>query len=164
MLAVALLFVGITLISNGVMFLQKADVKSIAVMNIITAVVLIVGNFIMLAQAESMTDYCNAGGGFLFGFTYALIAAGLLFNIDPKVSGWYSLMVAIFAIVMGVNCVLLASFNYAFLWFAWAVLWGATFFENILNIKLGRAMCILCIVEGVVAAFVPSILMFLEMF
>lgn len=32
----------------------------------------------------------NVCGGFLFGFTYAIIAAGLLFHIDKRVSGLYS--------------------------------------------------------------------------
>lgn len=163
MLAVALLFVGITLVSNGALILQKAEPKSIAVMNIITAVVLIVGNFIQLQSATTMTDYCNVGGGLLFGFTYAIIACSLLFGIDGKVNGWFSLMVALFAIVMGVSCILSQSYLYVYLWFMWAILWGSTFVENILAKPLGKFVPVLCIVEGVLAAFVPAILMFLGM-
>lgn len=164
MLAVALLFVGITLISNGYLFLKAVDVKSIAIMNIITAIVLIGGNFIVLSQATTMMEYSNAGGGFLFGFTYAIIAAGLLFNVDKKVSGIYSLMVAIFAIIMGVSAVTAGSFNYAYLWFAWAILWGATVYENILEKSLEKKMSYLCIAEGIFAAFIPAMLMFFDMF
>lgn len=164
MLALALLFVGITLISNGYLFLKEADFKSIAVMNIITAVVLIVGNFISLTQATTMLDYSNVGGGLLFGFTYAIIAVGLLFNIDKKVSGIYSGMVAVFAIIMGVSAVTAASYNYAYLWFFWAILWGATFVENILEKPLGKKMSYLCIIEGIFAAFIPSLMMFFEVF
>lgn len=161
MLGVSLLFVGITLISNGCLFLQKCDAKSISVMNIITAVVLIGGNFIALANAQTMADYCNAGAGFLFGFTYAIIAANLLLGIDPKASGWYSLMVAIFAVIMGAVAAMDAQWFMVYLWFAWAVLWAATFWENILGKSLGACMCYLCIIEGVFAAFIPAIYMFL---
>lgn len=164
MLAVALLFVGITLISNGFLFLQKSDVKSIAVMNIITAIVLIGGNFIGLAQAETMMDYSNAGGGFLFGFTYVFIAANLLFGLDPKASGWYSGMVAVFACIMGVVSLQSGTWNYAYLWFAWTILWGATFVENILGKSLKKGMSYLCIAEGIFAAFIPAVLMFLDKF
>lgn len=164
MLALALLFVGITLITNGYLFLKEVDLKSIALMNIITAIVLIVGNFISLTQATTMLEYSNVGGGLLFGFTYAIIAAGLLFGIDPKVSGVYSGMVAIFAIIMGAVAVSGASYNYAFLWFAWAILWGATFAENILGISLGKKMSYLCILEGIFAAFIPAMMMFFEIF
>ncbi len=164
MLALALLFVGITLISNGYLFLKEVDVKSIAVMNIITAIVLIGGNFIILSHATTMMDYSNVGGGFLFGFTYAIIAVGLLFDIDKKVSGIYSGMVALFAIVMGISCVSTTAYNYAYLWFFWAILWGATFVENILEKPLGKKMSYLCIIEGIFAAFVPAMMMFFEVF
>lgn len=164
MLALALLFVGITLISNGYLFLKAVDVKSIAVMNVITAIVLIVGNFISLTQSTTMLDYSNVGGGLLFGFTYAIIAVGLLFNIDKKVSGVYSGMVAIFAIIMGTSAIASASYNYAYLWFLWAILWTATFVENILEKPLGKKMSYLCIFEGIFAAFIPAIMMFFEIF
>lgn len=163
MLAVSLLFVGITLICNGALILQKGDTKSMAVMNIITAVVLVVGNFMQLSVAESMMDYCNVGAGFLFGFTYAIIACNLLFGFDGKMNGWFSLMVAIFAIVLGSANIMWASYNYAYLWFAWAILWGCTFVENILNKPLGKLVPILCIIEGAFAAFAPAMLMFFGM-
>lgn len=162
MLGVALLFVGITLISNGALILQKVEAKSIAVMNIVTAIVLIGGNFIQLAHAKTMADYCNVGGGFLFGFTYAIIASNLIFNLDPKVNGWFSGMVALFAIIMGIQCINISALNYAYLWFAWAVLWGSTFVETILKKPLGNFTPYLCIFEGIFAAFIPAIMMFAE--
>ncbi len=163
MLAVALLFVGITLVSNGALILQKAEVKSIAVMNIITGIVLVGGNFIQLNKAQTMMDYNNVGGGFLFGFTYVIIASSLLFNLDAKVSGWFSGMVAVFAVIMGVSCLNSGIYNYTYLWFAWAVLWGSTFVEAILKKPLGKFTPCLCIAEGIFAAFIPSMLMFFEM-
>ncbi|MFI3114851.1 MAG: AmiS/UreI family transporter [Clostridia bacterium] len=162
MLAIALLFVGITLITNGVLFLQKCDVKSIAFLNIITAIVLILGNFIGLARAETMMDYTNAGSGFLFGFTYAFIAGNLLLNLDGRVYGWYSLMVAIYAVIMGFSALSAGLMNFVFLWFTWSVLWGAGFVENVLKKPLGKFMSYLCIGEGIFAAFIPSILLFFE--
>ncbi len=163
MLGVALTFVGITLISNGYMFLKQCDLKSISIMNIITGIVLVGGNFIGLFHAKTMLDYSNVAGGFLFGFTYVIIAVGLLFDIDKKVSGIYSMMVAIFAIIMGGSSVYSGLYQYAYLWFAWAILWGATYVENILEKPLGKKMSYLCILEGIFAAFIPAILMFFEM-
>ncbi len=162
MLAVALLFVGITLISNGSLILQKVDAKSMALMNVITAIVLIGGNFIGLSQAQTMMDYCNVGGGFLFGFTYAIIACNLLLGLDPKANGWYSIMVAVFAIIMGVSCLDSGAYNYAYLWFAWAILWGSTFVEAVLKKPLGKFTAYLCIAEGIFAAFIPAMMMFFE--
>ncbi len=160
MLGVSLLFVGITLMLNGCLTLQKVDPKSIAVMNVITAIVLIVGNFIGYTQAETMMDYCDVGGGFLFGFTYVLNACNMLFNIDTKVSGWYSLMVAIFSLVMTVFTFDSGLYGDAYLWFAWAILWGSTFVQEVLKRPLGKFIPYLCIFEGIFTAFIPSIMMF----
>lgn len=163
MLAVSLLFVGITLISNGAMIFQKVEAKSIALMNVITALVLVVGNFQQLDKSVTMMDYCNTGAGFLFGFTYVIIACNLLFGLDPRANGWFSGMVALFSIIMGVYSVSFNILNYAYLWFAWSVLWGSTFVEAILKKPLGKFVPCLCIFEGIFAAFIPAMMMFFEM-
>ncbi|MFI3230204.1 MAG: AmiS/UreI family transporter [bacterium] len=162
MLAVSLLFVGITLISNGALILQKSDVKSIAMMNVITAIVLVGGNFIQLDKAVTMMDYCNVGAGFLFGFTYVIITCNLLFNLDPRANGWFSGMVALFSIIMGISSMDMGTYNYAYLWFTWSVLWGSTFVEAILKKPLGNFTPMLCIAEGIFCAFIPAMMMFFE--
>ncbi len=164
MLSVALIFVGITLITNGIFLLRKEDVKTFLPLNIITAAVLIVGNFIELSKATTVLQYTNVTSGFLFGFTYALIAATLYFKLSEKVNGWYSFMVAVYAIAMGIFSLYGGLLNYGILWFAWSILWASTFFENILKINLGKFTPILCIVEGIFAAFIPALLMMFGMF
>ncbi|MCL2351912.1 MAG: hypothetical protein FWC55_05200, partial [Firmicutes bacterium] len=59
LLGIALLFVGIALVSNGVCVLGKVDGKSMAAMNLITAFVIIAGNLIALARAGALTDFQN---------------------------------------------------------------------------------------------------------
>lgn len=161
MLAVALIFVGITLVTNGVLMLGKIDAKTMSFMNIITSIVLVGGNFVELAKATTMTDYSSVVGGFLFGFTYAFIAANLLLGLDTRAYGWYSGMVAVFAIIMAITTIPSGLYNYVYLWVAWALLWGAGFIENALKKPLGKFTPILCIAEGVFATFIPAILMIL---
>ncbi len=163
MIALSLLFVGITLVSNGALTLMNVDRKSIALMNIITAIVLVGGNFVALTNAQTMLDFSNVGGGFLFGFTYAIIAANLLFGLDGKAAGMFSIMVSIFAIIMGIDALQAGDVPFAILWFAWAFLWSTTFIENVLKKPLGKFLPVLCILEGIFAAFIPSMLMFFEM-
>ncbi len=163
MLAVALTFVGITLVMNGVLIFGKADPKTLSMMNIITAIVIVVGNFIGLARAESVMDYQNAAGGFLFGFTYAILASNMLFGLDGRAYGWYSGMVAVFAIVMGTVTIPTGLYQYVFLWYAWAILWGSGFVESACGKPLGKFTPVLLILEGIFAAFVPAILMHLGM-
>ncbi len=164
MLAIALIFVGITLVGNGICMLQKVDAKSMIVLNVICAFVLITGNLIELSKATDMIAYTNVASGLLFGITYALIAVSIAFQIDETISGWYSIMVAIYALIMGVQSIQQGSFQFAYLWFAWSILWGSTFVENVLKKKVRGFTPILCIVEGIAAAFVPAILMMLGVF
>lgn len=161
MLAVALIFVGITLLTNGILILEKVDAKTMSFMNIITSIVLIVGNFVELTKAITMTDYSNVVGGFLFGFTYLFIAANLLLGLDTRAYGWYSGMVAVFSIIMAITTIPSGLYNYVYLWLAWAVLWGVGFIENALKKPLGKFTPILCIAEGIFAAFIPAVLMIL---
>jgi len=166
MLTISLIFVGIALVSNGMCRLCKVDAKSTSVINIITGVVIVVANFVMLGSATQMQDYINIASGFLFGFTYLFIAANLLFKLDLRPFGWFSLFVAIYAIVMAIVtfCGGGQSFwFYGTLWILWAVLWLEGFLEIVCKMKfLTKAFPFISIVEGVIAAFVPAIFIMLS--
>ena len=163
MLGISLIFVGIALVSNGVCRLCKVDAKSTAIINIITGLVIVVGNFILIGGAETMADYTNIVSGFLFGFTYLFIAANLLFKLDLRPFAWFSLFVAIYAIVMGTLAFVDGTWFYGALWVAWAILWLEGFVEIVFNVKtLTKIFPYLSIVEGVLAAFIPAILILLS--
>jgi len=159
LLGIALLFVGIALVSNGVCVLGKVDGKSMAAMNLITAFVIIAGNLIALARAGALTDFQNVASGFLFGFTYLFIAANNLFRLDLRPFGWFSLFVAVYAVTMCIFAATAGNVKFALLWGAWAVLWLEGFLELGLRLKMGKVFPYLSIAEGVFAAFIPSVLM-----
>ena len=165
MLGVALLFVAIVLIMNGVNRFLNVDAKSTAVMNLITGTIIVIGNFIMLAWAGASNDYQgfqNVASGFLFGFTYLFIAGNYLLKLDLRPFGWFSLCVAVYAGIMSVSTFATsgADVRYGILWAAWAVLWLEGFLELSLHIKkLGKVFPYLSILEGIFAAGLPSVLM-----
>ena len=78
----------------------------------------VIGAFIGLARGETMADFQLCCGFFLFGFTYLILAATLNFNLDIRVYGWYAGLVAIFALVFGINCIVLGDIGTAYLWLA----------------------------------------------
>jgi uncharacterized membrane-anchored protein len=63
-LGLCLLFVGIALIVNGVAAISKRDAKTTAFINLVTGLILVIGNFIgrVKADVSSLTGYSNAGG------------------------------------------------------------------------------------------------------
>lgn len=107
-------------------------------------------------------DYQNVAGGMLFGFTYVYLAGNLLLGLDGRAYGWYSGMVAVFAVVMGTVLIPTGLYQYVYLWYAWAILWATGFIENVLKKSLGKFTPILLILEGIFAAFIPAILMHLN--
>ena len=100
MLGVVLLYVGIVLINNGIARLTDVDAKSTSVMNLFTGGLSIIANIITIVHGDFMLigdigDFYSAATGLLFGFTYLYVAVNSIFNLDPRLYGWYSLFVAI---------------------------------------------------------------------
>ncbi|MCR4656004.1 MAG: AmiS/UreI family transporter [Lachnospiraceae bacterium] len=163
MLGVCLLFVGIVLINNGICSLCRIDPKAAAVMNLFTGGLSLFINFVNLVQG----NYYAAGTGLLFCFTYLFVAFNNLFGLDPRPLAWFSLFVAINAVIFGFmegisgNEALGMSpdLRWAAIWWLWAVLWASSFFTDILKKDFGKAVPYLQIFEGVVTAWIPGVLM-----
>jgi len=157
-LGLSLLFVGITLVSNGLNRFFKTDAKSTAVMNLFTGFLLVIGNIIMLAKADDIMAFQNTASGFLFGFTYLFIAANYLFKLDLRPFGLYCFFVTIYAVIMAISSYS-TDIRFVLLWGAWAVLWLEGFLELVLKIKLEKAFPYISIAVGLFAAFIPAIFM-----
>ena len=163
MLGVCLLFVGIVLINNGICNLCNVDGKAAAVMNIFTGGLSVFINFVNLVQG----NYYAAGTGLLFGFTYLFVAANNIFKLNGKPFAWFSTFVAVNAVVFGTLEGFVGSqalgiepdIRKAGIWYLWAILWGTSFVEDILGKKPGRFTPCLQVVEGIITAWIPGVLM-----
>ncbi len=162
MLGVALLFVGIVLISNGVCNLTKVDPKSAAIMNFFTGGLSVYLNFLSIAQG----NYYAGGTGLLFGFTYLYIALNSVFKLDSRPFAWFGLFVAINAVVFGTmegftgnNYLnITPDIRWAGIWYLWAILWATGFVEDVLQIKLGKFTPYLQVFEGIITAWIPGVM------
>ncbi len=166
MLGVCLLFVGIVLINNGVCTLMNVDKKSAAVMNIFTGTLSLFINFVNLVQG----NYYAAGTGLLFCFTYLFVAISNFLDLSPLPFAWFSSFVAVNAIIFGVvegvtgsaQLGITADWRWAAIWWLWAVLWGSSFFTDILGKKkLAKAVPWLQVIEGVITAWIPGVMLML---
>jgi len=165
LLGISLLFVGITLVSNGLYRFLNVDAKSTAAMNLFTGSIITIGNIIMLAKAVEIMEFQNVASGFLFGVTYLFIAANYLFKLDLRPFGLFSLFVAIYATTMAVinynSAVVTGSgdFRFMLLWGAWAILWLEGFLELVLKWPLAKIFPFLSIAIGIFSAFIPAMYM-----
>lgn len=167
MLGVCLLFVGIVLINNGICTLYKVDGRSAAIMNIFTGGLSLFINFANLIQG----NFYAAGTGLLFCFTYLFVAINKWLDLSPIPFAWFSTFVAINAVIFGtmegfLGCEALGispDIRLAAIWYLWAILWGTAFVEDILGKKLGKFVPVLQIFEGIVTAWIPGVLLLLNL-
>ena len=153
MLGVCLLFVGIVLINNGMCALYKVDGKSTAVMNILTGGLSLFINFVNLVMG-----------------TYLFVASSKILKLSPIPFAWFSTFVAVNAVVFGTiegitgssALGITADIRWAAIWYLWAILWGTAFVEDIMGKKLGKFVPCLQVFEGVVTAWIPGVMMLLQ--
>jgi putative amide transporter protein len=150
-------------------FIQNREV---AVLNIFTAFVGIVGAIIYIVVGATATvpgptnpvAALNIRGGafiLLFAFTYLWVASNQYLNAGGRAFGWYCLFVAITAVPAGIFIFSGTGrgglpLNTAWIWlgvdwFAWAVLWALFFAVLALDRALSRVAVPLAYITGALA-------------
>jgi acid-activated urea channel len=155
---VVLLFVGFTLVHNGIARLTNIDERSSAVMNAFMGVLLALVNIFALYKGEAMA----AGQGFLFAFTYLYLAANKIWGLDYRPFGWFCLFVVINAIPFISMCFLDGDVRLALMWTMWAIFWFSGFWEIVLGKSLGKAGAYLAILTGIASAWIPGFFMIID--
>lgn len=159
MLAVGLLFVGITLISNGYCGLVGVDHRSVALLNLLTGSLSFIINTTYLLRG----DYYSAGTGYLFAFTYLIVGFVYLFNLDMRIYGIFALFVAINTIPSAwVAYRVEGDWRFAIIWLIWGILWFSGFVEYVLAIKIGKPVFYFAILAGIFTCWIPGYLMLIN--
>jgi hypothetical protein len=141
------------------LFIQNREV---AILNIFTgfiglaiAVTFIVDGGLARIPAEGLPSIRNGAAILLFAFTYLWVAYNQYANAGGRALGWYSLFVAITAIVFGVYTVQAtpgsntADLWLAGNWFAWAILWAMFFALLTLDLPIARITGYVALIEGI---------------
>jgi hypothetical protein len=141
------------------LFIQNREV---AILNIFTgfigvaiAVTFIVDGGLAKDPAVGLASIRNGGAILLFAFTYLWVAYNQYANAGGRALGWYSLFVAITAIVFGVYTVQAtpgsntADLWLAGNWFAWAILWAMFFALLTLDLPIARITGYVALIEGI---------------
>lgn len=133
---VGLLYVGGVLFLNGMMLLGRVDAKSAAPLNIFVGGLQVLTPTYLIFTADGNADaILLASGLYLFGFTYLYVAFNLLADLDGTGLGYFSLFVAVCALVYsGLSFGRLEDNAFGVIWLYWAFLWLLFF----LVLGLGR--------------------------
>lgn len=133
-----LLLSGAALFLNSLMLLGRANAKSVAVFNLfIGAMQVIVPFYLIMVSDQSNWTIYSLASIFLFGFTYLYVGLTLLKDLDGSGLGWYSLWVAVIALIYAlVAYVHFDDIVSTLTWLMWAYLWFLFFLSMGLNKKI----------------------------
>ncbi len=154
---------GAVLFLNSLSLLGKANAKSVAFLNIIVgALQIIFPIYLIVISEQTNWDFYNNAAIFLFGLTFLYVGATTLMNLDGNGLGWFSLWVAIIAVVYTVTSLIhfqdiVTGLN----WAMWAFLWLLFFIINTTNKKINSYVGVVAMIQSWVTLTIPAILFFL---
>ncbi|OOE14777.1 AmiS/UreI family transporter [Fictibacillus arsenicus] len=163
--AIGLLFSGAALFLNSLMLLGKAEDKSVAFFNILVGLLQVITPiYLIITSDQSNWSMFNNGAVFLFGFTYLYLGATILKGYDWSGLGWYSLWVAMMALVYAVVFYIKENdvLN-ALIWVMWAFLWFLFYLSSALKKPYEAYIGRVAFVQSWVTLTLPSLFMLLDM-
>jgi hypothetical protein len=171
MAAVGLLYVGAVLFVNGLALAGLVRAPAMIPINLFVGILQVITPLYLIFSADGdQAVIVGASGLFLFGFTYLYVAMNNAFDIDGTGLGWFSLFVAIAAVVYSWwNFSGYASLStdeaalgdlLGVLWASWAVLWFLFFLVlGIGKTQLTRFTGAWCAAQGIYTGLVPALVL-----
>lgn len=154
---------GAVLFLNSLTLLGKANAKSVAFLNIIVgALQIIFPIYLIVISNQTNWDFYNNASIFLFGLTFLYVGATTLMGLEGNGLGWFSLWVAIIAIIYTITSFIhfhdiITGLN----WAMWAFLWVLFFIINTTNKKIHFYVGIVAMIQSWVTLTIPAMLFFL---
>ncbi|MEU6997272.1 AmiS/UreI family transporter [Nonomuraea sp. NPDC046570] len=160
--SVGLLYVGAVLFMNALLLLGKVEGKAAAPINLFVGTLQVVTpTFLIMTADGDLRTIMGASGLYLFGFTYLYVGIGLLAGLDTTGVGWFSLFVAIAALVYAAySAFTLQDYPFAVIWALWSFLW--LLFFLVLGLKraeLTRYTGWVTLIEAWLTAVIPAFLL-----
>lgn len=169
--AVGLLYVGAVLFVNGLALGGLVRGTSMIPMNLFVGLLQVITPLYLIFSANGdQAVIVGASGLFLFGFTYLYVAMNNAFDLDGTGLGWFSLFVAVSAVVYSwwnfSSYSALTSDDpavgdlFGVLWASWAVLWFLFF----LVLGLGKTQLTTftgawCAAQGIYTGLIPALIL-----
>ena len=160
---VGLFLSGAVLFLNSLMLLGKAEAKSIGIFNVFVGTVqMIIPFYLLFTSSQTNWDLYNNAAIFLFGLTYLYVGFTSLKGLEGNGLGWFSLWVAIVAVVYTITSIIhFHDIVNALTWGMWSFLWFLFFLSNTLKKKIDHYVGMVAFVQSWVTLTIPALLYFL---
>ncbi len=122
---IALLMTGAVLLMNGLVLLQIAEPRTVAIVNIWGGILQTFTPFVLLTQTHTPVEALGVGPPFLFGLTFLWVGVATLMDLPTVAIGWYCLWVVPVTVVLAIaNVTIFADPRFAIVWLNYGMLWG----------------------------------------
>ena len=162
MLGVSLVFVGITLVLNGLIGLNNWNKKDLVLINFLTGGIILLFNLYSLITSQVPSNDIHYLGGLLFGFTNIFIAIFAKNNESEKFFGYYCLLSTISALILGIYLLVVGSTLAGIFWLVWMLIWLFGFIGYSLNQKFQVATNLMFIIQGATTTFLFGFLILMN--
>lgn len=170
MSGLTLMFAGITLISNGMNYLDKIKDDSNALINIFTGLLYFLVNGLAITYGvfanEVPTYYYGIISGLLFGYTYLSYGLNRIFDWDNRNLGYFSLFVTMNSILFaGLIFTGVASGNIfdGLNWLVWGGLWLTNYLIFNRGVQIGNWLYYATILAGIITCWIPGLLILMDL-
>ncbi|MFJ7724783.1 AmiS/UreI family transporter [Neobacillus sp. NPDC097160] len=160
---VGLFLSGAALFLNSLMSLGKADTKSVGIFNIfVGSIQIIIPFYLLIVSDQNNWELYNDAATFLFGLTFLYLGITVLKGLESNGLGWFSLWVAIIAVVYTITSIVhFHDVVNALTWGMWSFLWFLFFLSNTLKKNINDYVGKVAFVQSWVTLTIPSMLFFL---
>jgi putative amide transporter protein len=160
---IGLFLSGAVLFLNSLMLMGKAEAKSVGVFNLFVGIIqVIIPFYLTMVSDQGHWSLYNYAAIFLFGLTYLYVGVTTLKGLDGSGLGWFSLWVAVIAVVYTLTAVIhFHDAVSAITWGMWAFLWFLFFLSNSLKMKIDHYLGMVAFIQSWVTLTIPSLLYFL---
>lgn len=158
MLAISLIFIGLTLVVNGMVDILGKDKPGLIVLNLFTALFTFATAFYQIITAEVTVEIIRSCVMLLFGVTHLLIAYDVAYGGGTFVVGMYSIFAMLVSVAIGVYLIVAGSLTIGIIAIVWSLIWLTSFLANSLSRSFRLVNSIMDILQGILTTFVLGIL------
>ncbi len=161
MIAICLIFSGIAFFLNGFLpLIDQNDNNEIVIINVLSGfIVSILSMFGILTGVDGGIQLLYAST-LLLGITHLYISAIAIWDLSEESLGWFSALIALITIALGVYYLVSGAMTLGFMWLIWSLIWVAYFVSRGLNV-LKTASSWVIMLEGLVALIGAGMLIFM---
>lgn len=135
MFAICLIFSGIAMFLNGFLpLVDENDNNEIVIINVLSGLLITILSIYGIFIAVDTATYLEYASLLLFGFTHLYIAAIGIWDFDERTLGWFSALLTVIALVLGIHYLMMGSILLGIMWLIWMFIWLAYFVSRALDV------------------------------